>query len=144
MHELDQQIGKRLQQARKAAGFRSARAFARHHNIAESTYSQHETGKRSLSPRMVLHYCDCFKINPGWLVSGQGSGAATGNNDNEQLTHIAILKKALQQAFLRFSPEKTSEKIDEIVEYSLSIYKNVISATENMHAKSNSEDVKTS
>lgn len=71
MSELDVLIGQRLQQARKAIGFRSARSFARQHNIPESTYSQHETGKRSLNPTTLVDYCEKLKISPGWLISGQ-------------------------------------------------------------------------
>ena len=70
MAELDLMIGKRLQTARKALGFKSARSFARHHGIPESTYSQHETGKRSLNPTTMITYCKRLKIKPGWLVTG--------------------------------------------------------------------------
>ena len=74
MTELDVMIGKRLQTARKALGFKSARSFARQHGIPESTYSQHETGKRSLNPTTMVAYCDRLKIKPGWLVTGDESG----------------------------------------------------------------------
>ncbi len=70
MAELDILIGKRLQQARKALGFKSARSFARKHEIPESTYSQHETGKRSLNPTTMLGYCERLNIHPGWLMLG--------------------------------------------------------------------------
>ncbi len=70
MAELDILIGKRLQQARKALGFKSARSFARKHAIPESTYSQHETGKRSLNPTILLSYCERLNIHPGWLILG--------------------------------------------------------------------------
>lgn len=70
MTELDVMIGKRLQAARKALGFKSARSFARQHGIPESTYSQHETGKRSLNPTTMIAYCERLKIKPGWLITG--------------------------------------------------------------------------
>ena len=70
MAELDLLIGKRLQMARRALGFKSARSFARKHGIPESTYSQHETGKRSLNPTTLVAYCDRLKIDPGWLICG--------------------------------------------------------------------------
>lgn len=72
--EIDKRIGERLQQARKGAGYRSARAFARAQSMPESTYSQHETGKRSLNPEMVIYYSQCFNVDPGWLVSGREPG----------------------------------------------------------------------
>lgn len=67
-----QQIGTRLREARRAAGYSSARYFATTHNIPESTYSQHETGKRSLSVDMLLHYSTLLQVNPGWLLTGMG------------------------------------------------------------------------
>lgn len=71
MTEQDQQIGKRLRMARKASGYKSARAFATKHDIPESTYSQHETGKRSLNPELMILYSDRLGISPGWLLTGQ-------------------------------------------------------------------------
>lgn len=71
MPELDALIGQRLKKSRKALGFKSARSFARHHGIPESTYSQHETGKRSLNPTTLVSYCEQLKISPGWLISGE-------------------------------------------------------------------------
>ena len=129
MQELDFQIGKRLQKARKDAGFRSARAFARHHQIPESTYSQHETGKRSLSPTIVLHYCACFKIDPGWLISGQTDKAV-----EQQWLNTAVLQKALAEALQHFSVTQTDHQLEDIVEYCLSIYRNVVKATEQLQA----------
>lgn len=70
MSEIDQQVGKRLRTARIASGFRSARAFSQKHNIPESTYSQHENGKRSLSPKMLILYAQRLSVSPGWLLSG--------------------------------------------------------------------------
>jgi transcriptional regulator with XRE-family HTH domain len=75
MAELDLLIGKRLQTARKALGFKSARSFARQHGIPESTYSQHETGKRSLNPTTMVAYCERLKIKPGWLITGEDSSS---------------------------------------------------------------------
>lgn len=80
MSDLDQEIGKRLRKARKLRGYKSARAFAIEQKIPESTYSQHETGKRSLSPEIVLRYCDCLDVDPGWLLSGrEGNMSVSGD-----------------------------------------------------------------
>jgi len=70
MNQLDQQIGRRLRNARRACGYRSARAFATKYQVPESTYSQHETGKRSLSPELMIFYAKCLGLNPGWLLTG--------------------------------------------------------------------------
>lgn len=67
---IAQQIGRRLRLARKACGYKSARAFATKYNIPESTYSQHETGKRALGPELLIFYSQCLGIEPGWLLTG--------------------------------------------------------------------------
>jgi transcriptional regulator with XRE-family HTH domain len=127
MQELDLEIGKRLQKARKNSGYRSARAFARHHSIPESTYSQHETGKRSLSPKMVIYYCECFNINPTWLISGQEEKPA-----EQQWLNTAVLQKALKESLLKFSVAPAGFRVEEIVSYCLTLYRNVVQATEQL------------
>lgn len=92
MAELDVLIGKRLQTARKALGFKSARSFARQHGIPESTYSQHETGKRSLSPTTMVAYCERLKVKPGWLVSGE---------EASHNTNLKALQSALHEKLSR-------------------------------------------
>lgn len=72
MSKISEQIGLRLRAARRAASFKSARTFATQHKIPESTYSQHETGKRSLNPDMLLRYSELLDIDPGWLLTGEG------------------------------------------------------------------------
>lgn len=68
---LNQDIGSRLRHARRLYGYRSARSFAQLHDIPESTYSQHETGKRALSPELIVFYCRIFNIDPTWLLMGK-------------------------------------------------------------------------
>ena len=68
---LNVEVGRRLQEARIYRGYRSARAFANDCHIPESTYSQHETGKRSLNPLVLLNYSNYLKTDVGWLVSGR-------------------------------------------------------------------------
>ncbi|MCW5589650.1 MAG: helix-turn-helix transcriptional regulator [Legionellales bacterium] len=67
------QIANRLKFSRVKAGFKSAKAFAVTHNIPYITYSQHEAGKRKLSPEIILKYSQYMKVSPGWLLTGQGS-----------------------------------------------------------------------
>jgi transcriptional regulator with XRE-family HTH domain len=109
MAELDLLIGKRLQTARKALGFKSARSFARQHGIPESTYSQHETGKRSLNPTTMVAYCERLNVNPGWLVTGEDNTNVDTQelqkNLYDKLGHIVTpeqhngLRTILQQCF---------------------------------------------
>lgn len=95
MTELDILIGSRLQTARKALGFKSARSFARKHGIPESTYSQHETGKRSLNPTTLVNYCEKLKVSPGWLISGENGPSKSEDHLDLNLMQ-AILTRELK------------------------------------------------
>ncbi|MCC2666663.1 MAG: family transcriptional regulator [Gammaproteobacteria bacterium] len=70
--QLTEELSKRLRAARKAAGFKSAKEFAKEYGVPVSTYSQHETGKRSISSDLIMNYSAYFKINPSWLLTGEG------------------------------------------------------------------------
>ena len=89
MFDLDQEIGSRLRQARKTCGYRSARAFAKEQEIPESTYSQHETGKRSLNPETLLRYCGCLGIEPNWLLTGCDNLVAAGQ-ESGSVTEVTL------------------------------------------------------
>ncbi len=69
---LTEDIAKRLRAARKAAGFKAAKDFANQYSIPLSTYSQHETGKRSINAELIINYSSYFQINPYWLLTGNG------------------------------------------------------------------------
>ena len=88
MSKLTEQIGLRLRAARRAAKFKSARIFAAQHNIPESTYSQHETGKRALNPDMLLRYSELLDMNPGWLLTGEGMPYFLPKEDPENTADI--------------------------------------------------------
>jgi transcriptional regulator with XRE-family HTH domain len=68
--KLSEQIGLRLKAARRAANYKSARAFAARHGISISTYSQHEMGLRSLKPKLLLRYSELLGVSPHWLLTG--------------------------------------------------------------------------
>lgn len=69
---LSEQIGLRLISARKAAGFKTAKAFASVHHIPYTTYSQHEAGKRSTQVDILIQYSQLLGVDPGWLLTGKG------------------------------------------------------------------------
>jgi len=75
-------IAIRLKLARRKRNFRSARKFAKRYTISESTYAQHESGKRSLSIITLLKYSGLLSINPAWLLTGEGDIDATSNTNN--------------------------------------------------------------
>ena len=71
MTSLTKLVGQRLRLARQTAGFKTARAFAQRHAIAQSTYSQYETGKRRFSVDVLVQFSECLNINPNWLLFGK-------------------------------------------------------------------------
>lgn len=63
----------RLREARKKAGFKSARSAALRHNWTPSTYSSHENGQTPVPRDAALEYAKKFKVDPAWLLNVQGS-----------------------------------------------------------------------
>src|ERR1700733_6781248 len=82
---VTKEIAKRLKAARKAAGFKSAKDFAAFQNIPLSTYSQHESGKRSINAELIISYSMKLQVNPYWLLTGNGD-AFLGAIDPEKKT----------------------------------------------------------
>lgn len=119
MSELDVLIGKRLQQARKALGFRSARSFARQHDIPESTYSQHETGKRSLNPTTLINYSERLKVSPGWLINGNADTAVD----------IAILATVLEKTLVHVVTPNAQAQLKEIAALCAKSYAQALDTT---------------
>lgn len=159
MSELDKEIGKRLRKARKLSGYKSARSFAIEQKIPESTYSQHETGKRSLSPEIVLRYCECLQVDPGWLLSGRETGKTflevaevslnsslrqKGYQSGDEVTaeefmvaDKSMLKKVFKEALEQCAElEISHEQLQEIVEYCV---KNINAALQRTSAYSTKE-----
>lgn len=73
--------GKRLERARIAAGFRSARAAALRHRWSESTYRAHEGGTRTIGPDDAGKYARAF-ARTGSKATGQ---SIIYGSDDEQI-----------------------------------------------------------
>jgi phage repressor protein C with HTH and peptisase S24 domain len=74
MHMADDiEIGQRLKEARKAAGFKTAKIAAESLGVPYSTYSQHENGTRGIVREAQL-YVRRYKISLDWLMRGKGPG----------------------------------------------------------------------
>lgn len=71
----DIEIGSRLKQARKAAGFKTAKIAAESLGVPYSTYAQHENGTRGITREAEL-YTRRYKISLDWLMRGKGPGPA--------------------------------------------------------------------
>ena len=80
MTNADKEIGLRLKIARKTAGFKTALDLANKMQIPKSTYSQHETGKRSLTPEQLINYANKLDIEASWLLTGTGHPCPLGKN----------------------------------------------------------------
>ena len=70
---------KRLEEARKARNFATAKDASRYFGWKYETYIQHEQGIRGLS-RAADKYAKAFRVSKGWLLTGEGSGP-TGGRD---------------------------------------------------------------
>lgn len=64
---------KRLEQARIARGFETAKAAAEFFGWKYDSYIQHESGTRGI-PRAAARYAKAFRVREGWLLTGEGEG----------------------------------------------------------------------
>lgn len=65
---LKKHIGKHLQMARKAAGFKSARAFADHLGISKDTYTGYEQGRIAFSTEQAWNFAEALGCDINELV----------------------------------------------------------------------------
>lgn len=63
-------INERLREARRAAGFMSARSAALHFGWKPSTYAAHENGQNALTAGQARMYSNDFGCSITWLVTG--------------------------------------------------------------------------
>ena len=157
MSKLSEQIGLRLRSARRAANFKSARTFAFQYNIPESTYSQHETGKRSLSPEMLLRYSDLLNVDPSWLLTGEGSpnqdqvkqemtspeiqnlkdyldgsvNTIPPIKDRIALVDMDLFIDVLRAIAVTFSNDKIRVGYEELLEFCIEVYNDVVTSAVN-------------
>lgn len=73
-YEANPAIANRLHAARRAAGFKSARAAALAHGWAEATYRAHETATGFIGDEMLRAYATAFNVDPEWLARDVGNG----------------------------------------------------------------------
>lgn len=98
MPTIDKEIGLRLKVARKAAGYKTALAFAKKMNIPKTTYSQHENGKRSLTAEQIMFYSHILSLEPSWLLTGLGHPCPTSQDKINRKAYIEKSIIELQQA----------------------------------------------
>ncbi len=98
-------LGARLRAARKAAGYKTSKAFLKKYNIPASTYSQHESGSRIPDDEILKYYSKLFDVNFDWLKSGIGSPfnisiSSKKNIINEELLDINKMKEKQDKLFI--------------------------------------------
>jgi len=119
--KLTEDIAKRLRAARKAASFKSAKDFANQYKIPLSTYSQHETGKRSINAELIINYSSYFQINPYWLLTGNGE-PFFGNGQKDR-------KAILERENFSISP-KVNDQQNKYSQIDLALLKKILLAAE--------------
>lgn len=87
--DLRKRIGSHLQEARKAAGFKSANAFADYVGINRSTYTDYEQGRGNLSYERAWQFADVLGVTldvlGGRIPPGEESGGATSDPYEHEL-----------------------------------------------------------
>lgn len=145
--QLTEDIARRLRAARKAVGFKAAKDFATKYDIPLSTYSQHETGKRSINAELIINYSSYFSINPCWLLTGTGepflgdaqkdkkaiidretftiSHKVNDDNNKSQQVDLALLKRILLAAEHLFEGKSHQLSFKGLVDHCFEIYEAV-------------------
>jgi DNA-binding XRE family transcriptional regulator len=68
---VDTSRARRLKEARENMGYPSAAAAARQLNIPESTYREHENGRRPIGIDEAVMYSREFRVTLTWLATGE-------------------------------------------------------------------------
>ncbi|EKD71595.1 MAG: hypothetical protein ACD_46C00151G0002 [uncultured bacterium] len=152
---LVNEIASRLKSARKAAGYKSAKDFAIKQNMPVSTYSQHETGKRSINAELIISYSSELQINPSWLLTGiddpqavdLDSQTTRGQNkltsflekreqpDKYGFVDFNLLKKVLLAIAPLLNDASIKLSYQELIDYCLEVYGIVSTLTINFSEK---------
>ena len=99
-------VGKRLKELRYKLGL-SQREFAEKLGIHYMTLSRYESGKYSLSDRFITKLKETFKVNPRWLLTGEGEMFLPKDKPTEALKVEAF---GLKGATIDFLAEEIAEK----------------------------------
>src|SRR5688500_17256876 len=95
-------VALRLQTARRAAGYRSAREACVSHGWSEPRYRAHEAGTRLPGPDSLATYAAAFQVRQNWLVDGKGEGPKV---DDLRVAQLAIRASMGQRAEPSGPPE---------------------------------------
>ncbi len=71
---------KRLEHARTARGFKTAKSACDFFGWNYNSYAQHEQGNRGIS-RVSAKYAKAYRVSEAWLLTGEGTGPTASSND---------------------------------------------------------------
>ena len=128
--DLDQLIGQRLQAARQVRGFLSARAFARHHSIPATTYAQHEAGKRSLNPNILMTYCNHLNVDPGWLLTGESSK----KESIEPTVNLHLLQTILKNNLAPLLQMNVQQHFNRMMSFAMTLYSQALQKQNSLYS----------
>ncbi|WP_310795361.1 MULTISPECIES: XRE family transcriptional regulator [unclassified Brucella] len=74
------EYAKRLEVARIARGFKTAKSACIFFGWNYNSYAQHEQGNRGIS-RVSAKYAKAYRVSEAWLLTGEGTGPTTSNTD---------------------------------------------------------------
>lgn len=109
MHSININISKRLKISRIANGYKTAKEFAVQHSIPNTTYSQHESGKRALSVENLCNYAEILNIEPSWLILGYGDPCNHKKSNLESII-LEIQDKMVSTGEINLPPVPLIEK----------------------------------
>jgi len=140
MEEELKKIGLRLKVARTALTNLQSQDFAKILNIAPSTYSQHEKGKRSPSIESILKYAKYYKIHPEWILTGNSCITYPYDKDNEiKVKHKAYLLGLEDNTYLPQLKNNSQCIVD--IELLLIIFAEIIKALDKFTMALNIDDI---
>ena len=160
MSKSSKEIGQRLRTARFAAGYRSARDFTTQFSIPESTFSQHETGARSIKIDQARQYCEYLRVDLSWLLTGHSAQidreqlqqleiqaekllvrqkrnleTISVGRDEAQLVHIDVLFEIFRACVPVFKQVKPNFQFEEIIEFCMDVYNSIVSTSADLASK---------
>ncbi len=102
-------MNERLIEARKTAGFDTAKAGSDRLGLNYRTYIQYESGERQISKNAAPVICSGFRVNHDWLMYNKGKMRGAPDSDVEMLEVVGEVQAGgqviIDQSSTQFSHE---------------------------------------
>lgn len=106
----------RLEAARIAAGYDSAKAAAEAMGVPVASYIQHENGTRGLTNARAARYARFFKTTPEWLLYARKGGGDPSVNDLESMIEAVLSELVTFETRLGDLPRIVAPSLHEQIE----------------------------